>query len=209
MDSLTASAQQPAKLSIKFSNDMIGISSFDIAQNAHLLQSIHSFHHMTTRGKTTAVNMFRDLSKKLCSSTHCMMITSIAQPAGCGHTYASATAILRSPEVQSQRALAWRRSSKLAAEVQRHDLVGGADEPAANQDGGHGQVPSDHAGERHIDVHPAGVLSSSCTTQLTTSSVKSVFTAWHMQQLLALKPPRAATPSSPPCPPLLIKRIGG
>ncbi|KAE8800701.1 putative glutaredoxin-C2 [Hordeum vulgare] len=34
---------------------------------------------------------------------------------------------------------------------------------------------------------PRGSLSSSCTVQLTPISVKSVFTAWHMQQLLAPK----------------------
>jgi hypothetical protein len=47
---------------------------------------------------------------------------------------------------------------ELAGEVQGHDLVGGADEPAADEDGGDGRRASEAAGEVALHVAAARVL---------------------------------------------------
>ena len=47
---------------------------------------------------------------------------------------------------------------ELAGEVQRHDLVGGADEPAADEDGGDGRRAAEAAGELPLHVAAARVL---------------------------------------------------
>jgi hypothetical protein len=47
---------------------------------------------------------------------------------------------------------------ELAGEVQRHDLVGGADEIAADEDGGDGRRAAEAAGELALHVTSPGVL---------------------------------------------------
>ena len=71
---------------------------------------------------------------------------------------------------------------ELAGEVQRYDLVGGADEPAADEEGGDGRRASSRSISR-----PRGSLSSSCTAAHTPSSERRLVTVWHIGHWLVVK----------------------
>ena len=47
---------------------------------------------------------------------------------------------------------------ELATKVERHDLIGRANEVAADEHGGHGGAAAQHVGQRSLHVLPLGVL---------------------------------------------------